>query len=726
MVTEQEIRQQSQQSAVESQRREQQIREAQQRYEREQQTQQTQQSQPQIPQEKSPTIIAFETLYYGGSPSSLSGEALNEYVRLQEDSSAYQSLKRDYRQSGSVESSRLQSYGMSGGEKTILIRGQRYVKVPVTTSEQRGSTPFGYSPSDVVDVYSKYQKQLTPEQRRLSQIDQNEIITTNPNYQREIQAIYNQPEQATQMKKYEKVAGFGGAFTGTSKTSYSYSGKPSGVISYAEKPSIFRDPLGRIIRNIRETNTKNLVQVNYTDGTTGYVSKQEAYRLKVSKSSFKDLYKQGNIPALVTKGFFETGGLFFTGTETLRTNILGGTELSPEQKERGGEIVGEGFEWGFFSPAISTGAVAKAEQIKLSESQFKALEDFYAGVEKGLLESKAGKEQNEFLAKVYKNYFKGKPEGKEAFKKMLEDLYKKDVYKGIPLEFIEQAQKETPILWEITAEVPYMRGSGITGFASQTPEQLGQQLSDKLSPFSAIKGTEANVLDVGQQEYDVLGVKDIGKQKNKYDVIGKVWVGSKEVSKSRQGQTTALGLLSMLKTKQDSGQAQQTKQTQTPRQASGSAFAQAMGLKQAQKQSLKQKSQQKETSRNKNIRRLRLFLPSGKGREKTTARESLKDLFKVYGRRFGEDTEIGTAESEFGAKRKLKSFLIGGLGRSGFVTSKEGEKLDINLGWGFRPSKTRKKVVVQESWASLGSAGERKEIQYFRKLKGKKKKFSWF
>ena len=76
--------------------------------------------------------------------------------------------------------------------------------------------PFGYSNKDILDLYSKYQSQLSPNQRkRLTQYEQNQIITQNPSYQAELSQIKKGISQESQQRYVEKQG-----FVGTYPTQY--------------------------------------------------------------------------------------------------------------------------------------------------------------------------------------------------------------------------------------------------------------------------------------------------------------------------------------------------------------------------------------------------------------------------------------------------------------------------------------------------------------------------
>lgn len=103
-----------------------------------------------------------------------------------------------------------------------------------------------------------------------------------------------------------------------------------------------------------------------------------------------------------------------------------------------------------------------------------------------------------------------------------------------------------------------------------------------------------------------------------------------------------------------------------------------------------------------------------------------EESFEVFGKRFGEDISIFKGTSKEKAQEKLFQFLKGSLGRSGKIL-KDGKSLSFKelplfQNREFRPSKKSKERVVQKAKYSLGTFGERSEIQRARKSKRKKKK----
>lgn len=100
------------------------------------------------------------------------------------------------------------------------------------------------------------------------------------------------------------------------------------------------------------------------------------------------------------------------------------------------------------------------------------------------------------------------------------------------------------------------------------------------------------------------------------------------------------------------------------------------------------------------------------------------ESYIVFAKRYGVDRVVGIYSSLDDAKNSLKNYLTGGLGASGFITPKTNTKqrLNIDLGFGFRRSKREPQRVVQEDWFRLGSSGERREIQSARK----QQRVDWF
>lgn len=179
-------------------------------------------------------------------------------------------------------------------------------------------------------------------------------------------------------------------------------------------------------------------------------------------------------------------------------------------------------------------------------------------------------------------------------------------------------------------------------------------------------------------------------------------------------------------------QAADTQQAQKSRQLLAQPELSILKLKETSRQKLKQSIQDILKTRPAQPKaKINLFglggLPSSRLKYLASKTETQPELFKVYGRRFGQDIEILSTPSKQKAEEKLKGFLSGTLARSGYIT-KSGEpiKSDLLKSFVFRPSKKDSFRVVEKSKFALSSFSERKEIQYFkRKAKGKKKGFDW-
>jgi len=118
-----------------------------------------------------------------------------------------------------------------------------------------------------------------------------------------------------------------------------------------------------------------------------------------------------------------------------------------------------------------------------------------------------------------------------------------------------------------------------------------------------------------------------------------------------------------------------------------------------------------------------LLKPKKSKEKRSTIKPPLK-LFKVKGRRYGREIEIGEFETQWKAEKALKKFLTQTLGRSGQIfRGSEALKFWELESFGttqFRPSKKEPTRIVQKARFSLGTLRERKEIQKARKKKTKK------
>lgn len=439
--------------------------------------------------------------------------------------------------------------------------------------------------------------------------------------------------------------------------------------------------------------------------------KPNEYRQAVNQATFGGLYKSGNAPALLLKGFQTGGEKYFNAIDVGRTKVFGGKPTSPDFKKLGGELLGEVGLWTFFTPLISSGE-AGTEQVevpvkrvkKINLSKFKALEDFYAQVESEIIQKESGMEQTKYLYDLYNKYFKDKVDGKDAFYKLVKALTDREIYK-IPIEITSTPIEEIPVV-----DLPaYMKAVGETG---ATLSLSSLSLNNRFANVGKM-GSAVNI-----------------NQGNQFTDIGKIWTTpapkektiSKALSKTASG--LALGILSGLKettgqqnkqtTEQPSAQsnaqssAQSSAQRSAQRNAQSNAqqMQQLLGLKQSSEQQSKQKTQQRYKQEFGKFFLPRVYSP--KISKKVNAMGGL-DLFGVYGKRRGRDILLGLQPKKTQAENQLRSFLKGTLGASGFIT--KGKKpIKIDLGMEFRPAKRQPLRVVQKRKYRLGTRAEVAEI----------------
>lgn len=98
----------------------------------------------------------------------------------------------------------MQQFAMSGESK-----GKIYVPEIVKPVTKELNVPSGYATKEVSNIYAKYQNKLTDKQRQqLTQWEQANIITNNPEFQKEIRKIYETPESREKQKVFAKNFGY--------------------------------------------------------------------------------------------------------------------------------------------------------------------------------------------------------------------------------------------------------------------------------------------------------------------------------------------------------------------------------------------------------------------------------------------------------------------------------------------------------------------------------------
>lgn len=119
-------------------------------------------------------------------------------------------------------------------------------------------------------------------------------------------------------------------------------------------------------------------------------------------------------------------------------------------------------------------------------------------------------------------------------------------------------------------------------------------------------------------------------------------------------------------------------------------------------------------------------------KKKKGSSDNLMDIFRklkynVFVRRKGKDTKVASSENELGAVKSLFGKLKETLGAGGYVEA-NGKKINLSryLKGEFIPSKREGSYrAIQARKYRLGTGSERREIQFFKKSKGKKK-LSWW
>jgi len=384
---------------------------------------------------------------------------------------------------------------------------------------------------------------------------------------------------------------------------------------------------------------------------------------------------------------------------------------------------------GFFSPLMETGAVAKqiettTTQETIAQNKFEAL----AGTIKKLKDKKTLNSQLAYLKDIKTKYVIT-PEQEAGFNQFVNEMIKQKV---ITLKYnvasdgsITITNLAGKVLPPKEAEqfiqllnLQNLKGAGtITGLAgSYQPARIDNVL---VSQNTAL--TSDNQFMTGTKDLSKIPTNLFIGQGERQEPLQRVptinWAGieSKTNQQTKQPQDNILGL----KTNQGTQNKTQERTNQGMRDLLGESTSQISKQRTQQRQQYKTNQQPQPQPQG------RLYFKLGQALKKAgkIAREK-PELFRTFGKRFGRDVQLfaGTKEQ---ATEKLKGFLKLTLGRSGFVLNPKGEKEELkNLGFEYQPSKREKGRIVQKAEFSLGTYPERKEIQYFRKKKGKK--VNWF
>lgn len=415
----------------------------------------------------------------------------------------------------------------------------------------------------------------------------------------------------------------------------------------------------------------------------------EQYSRRVSQSSFKDL--RGNLPAQLTK-------VFYSGGEQL-TKVGGkvtGSNLTTEQVRLGGEIIGGVGLFTAFNPLISTGATGSITK-QLNKNKFEALEKFFQDVRSGLVQETKGTGQVKYLEKIYDKYFKGTPQGKENFKKLVEELTARGDLKVEGLIDLASSTPKTSTAFDVIIDV-------------QAPQMRNLNLI-----------TGSSVLNV----QDTSGISS--------ERMGQVnWVGIPERVTTKK--TLGFGVIPNLKLKENERQQQKQLSILKTLKKEGTAqrviniFKSSSAQKESSRQKTSQKQEQvfrqKEVTKQKETGKPKVLFPSLLKRLALKTEEE-PELFEIFTKKFGKDVSVAKTLTKGEAVKILQSKLGTTLRASGFVT-----KGGVKLGFGelgiTSPSLTRSKkesfrVVERKEKRLKKGTFEVPEIQAFKK-RGKSRK----
>lgn len=455
----------------------------------------------------------------------------------------------------------------------------------------------------------------------------------------------------------------------------------------------------------------------YLNKKTGEVSRTLPYRLTplIKENIVTVKYKEGKFIETESKtGVVDVAGELFlkSGEEFAKRtggifkvregSIFDIKVTEPQIKQAAGEFA----LFSIFSPAFQTGTYAeefevlgkpkkKVGQQLFSQNKFEGIseiEKVSSAIQEVRLSSNTAN-----IERLRKIVGTG---DKKAIKQAL-SLYKealgKESAQNLIKDFLAQEGLSIPTTQAktISTQTDYI--------VQNIPKmKLSSQVSYLTGQVTQEPRMEFNLIESPPQEREQVGVSLKVEQRQKYKPLLKLL----DISK-----TTPIQLQ-----KQPEVQIEKTAQAQRD----------ILGLKQIPKQETKQRKSFRDVLKMQMEEETGVSIFPKKGEARKKVRETAKDLisgFKVLGKRYGEDIEIGEFETLPKARESLKGFLKGTLGASGLITFK-GKPLSFRevglFGPEFRPAKKDMFRIVQERGFRLGTAGEIKEIKLFRKSRGKK------
>ena len=380
------------------------------------------------------------------------------------------------------------------------------------------------------------------------------------------------------------------------------------------------------------------------------------------------------------------------------------------------EFVGQVGLTSFLGIAFDTGAASRTEAKVNIRGKKKSLGDIFAELfaetEKAAAKGKR-EELRKIIQKIIKDAAKTGDQKKveravNVVSALQENLIQKGLISGINRPAITPAnyQTQAPSLIlsiETVGRVPLggLKAAGLlTG--SVTGLQFGKPTK---SPLESGLGR-------GEVPFE---------EKTRIKVLTRMLTPQKVKTSTKEKPKQDLGLSQFIGQKVDTSQ----KQIPRTRTQTRTLLKTVQVAKQLQKQKARQILQQ--IKRFKKPSGVPLLLRFG-DKKKALKREFQRDGgFEAFGRRYGKDISLGLFTTKRRAAKKLKQFLKGGLGASGFLEEK-GEpvpigELKFSFGEEFRPSKKDPFRVVQKRSFRLGTGGEIFEIQRAKRQKTKKVKW---
>jgi len=453
------------------------------------------------------------------------------------------------------------------------------------------------------------------------------------------------------------------------------------------------------------------------------------------QTSYSELLKKGDLPAVTRKLFYSAGETQERYVSSPIKSNLFGIETTRAQEREIGRKVGTIYLFSAFAPMMKTGTQARLESefvydtIKKRFVRRGDLEDYLKYKKTGnVIRDKTFTEKLDDVTTLMNKLRNAPPETQLKLSKdlrlLLEQTYGKQELTGLLKEYSAQnlgIVQQTPTATQVSKDLiketfemvgitPEMGqvgllGAGVSSFAGKGTYEKTEQVSNLLTGSSIFPVVSAKDTQIG-----ILDSKTSQVQKTKQDT----------------SQRSLLGL------RLDTKQIQRQQQPQKQIQKSALALVSLLGMK------TKQVSKQKYIQRPKTTQITKPRLPTKPTpptkpvpiyfdgdtpveEKKLSAKETIEGIFKVFARKEGVDVEIGKARTEEEAFSLLGKRLKSTLRASGFV-ERGGKKVKpISFDSGFRISKVSPFRIVERKEKRLRKKTTGKQIQTFRKSKRSKR-----